>query len=90
MFAKDPVTKRISASTLKMWQKQEANENAVGRESRGRKPCPAFETALLSELLCVTSVHASDKWCSPPPFPPFSWEKTRGTLICFAIINGGR
>jgi hypothetical protein len=51
--------KRISKSTLKLWRKQ-ARENKIGRESRGRKACPAFETALLSELLYVASVHALD------------------------------
>ena len=51
--------KRISKSTLKLWRKQ-ARENKLGRESRGRKACPAFETALLSELLYVASVHALD------------------------------
>ena len=50
---------RISKSTLKLWRKQDS-EQKLGRESRGRKPCPAFETALLSELLYVSSVHASD------------------------------
>jgi hypothetical protein len=35
MFAKDPVTKRISASTLKLWRKQ-ANENALGVGGGGR------------------------------------------------------
>ena len=59
MFSQDTVMKRISKSTLKLWRKQ-ARENVLGRESRGRKACPAFETALLSELLYVSSVHASD------------------------------
>ena len=51
--------KRISKSTLKLCRKQDCEEK-LGRESRGRKPCPAFETALLSELLYVSSVHALD------------------------------
>ena len=59
MFSQDTTMKRISQSTLKLWRKQDC-EKKLGRESRGRKPCPAFETALLSELLYVSSVHASD------------------------------
>jgi hypothetical protein len=59
MFSQDTVMQRISKSTLKLWRKQDS-EQKLGRESRGRKPCPAFETALLSELLYVSSVHASD------------------------------
>jgi hypothetical protein len=54
MFSHDTVMKRTSKSTLKLWRKQ-AREKVLGRESRGRKACPAFETALLSELLYV--------WC---------------------------
>ena len=60
MFAQDPVTKRISESTLKLWRGQ-AHKNNLGGETRGRKPTsPAFETALLSELLYLQCVNASD------------------------------
>ena len=60
MFAQDPVTKRISESTLKLWRRQ-AHKNNLGAETRGRKPSsPAFETALLSELLYLQCVHASE------------------------------
>ena len=60
MFAQDPVTKRISESTLKLWRRQ-ANKKKLGGETRGRKPSsPAFETALLSELLYLQCVHASE------------------------------
>ena len=60
MFAQDPVTKRISESTLKLWRGQ-AHKNNLGGETRGRKPSsPAFETALLSELLYLQCVNASE------------------------------
>ena len=60
MFAEDPVTKRISRSTLKLWRTQ-ANKKGLGRDSRGRKPTSLeFESVLLSELLYVQCVNASD------------------------------
>ena len=60
MFAQSPVTQRISESTFKLWRAQAHNKN-LGGETRGRKPSsPAFETALLSELLYLQCVHASE------------------------------
>ena len=60
MFAQNTVTQRISESTLKLWRAQ-AHKNNLGGETRGRKPSsPAFETALLSELLYLQCVNASE------------------------------
>ena len=78
MFSQDTVMKRISKSTLKLWRKQ-ARENVLGRESRGRKACPAFETAFLA-VFCV--VQASIRAVNGVFFPPFP--------LFFVKKNGGR
>ena len=89
MLAHDPVTKRISESTLRLWRRQ-ANKQGLGRESRGRKPTnSAFESALVSELLYVECVNASDGNEGPAEVrvhanAMFSYDLIR------SIINGGR